>query len=104
MFLDGSLNLLVPLEWLNDLIDEFLYQWQDFHAFRHQLGKDPAEVEILRKNPNVWRTSTVLNYLQSFYERVESFRAFALVGLCRANCILADYREAIRVLLVYLYI
>jgi translation initiation factor 3 subunit L len=99
-FLDGSVNFGLPLEWLNDLLDEFLYQWQDFQAFRHAPNKDPAESDVLRTNPNVWKTQTVLSYLQAFCERAvpAALGAFAYVGLCRAHCILADYRQALRCL------
>jgi translation initiation factor 3 subunit L len=132
MFLDGATTskLLLPLEWLNDMIDEFLYQWQDFAANRHMRNKSESEIEMLRENPNVWKVQTVLGYLTSFVERSQIARdlssaqftaqqqaqqpqqpqqvvqysilkalgAFSLVGLCRAQVLLADYRYALRVL------
>lgn len=136
-FLDGASTskLLLPLEWLNDMIDEFLYQWMEFTNYKHIQGKEATEIELLRENPNMWKVQTVLGYLTSFVERSQIARdlaapstqhaiqrgvssqyqqqqqqqqqqysilkalgAFSLVGLCRAQCLLADYRYAIRVL------
>lgn len=124
-FLDGASTsrLLLPLEWLNDMIDEFLYQWQDFTNFKREQGKSAEEIQALKEyGASMWTTPTVLGYLTSFVERSQIARdlaananpakganashptilkamgAFSLVGLCRAHVLLADYRLALRVL------
>ena len=127
MFLDGALTskMALPLEWLYDMIEEFLYQWHNFYY--DYKPQDQAELELLRENQNVWKVQTVLGYLTSFVERSQITRdlttaqasssqgqatvqqpvhytilkalgAFSLVGLSRAQVLLADYRYAIRVL------
>ena len=125
LFLDGSStsSLALPLEWLNDMLDEFLYQFQDFLRYRGRIeGKEPAELEILEQNPNVWRVQTVLGYLTSFVERsgitrelaaeraggpalesssmslLQVLGYFSIIGLSRVQCILSDYYAAIKVL------
>jgi len=98
LFLEGKVGLRVPADWRNDLIDEFLFQWGFFHAFRHQCGEDKDAVEVLVNSPNVWKTATVLSYLQSFYATLPEFKTVALVGMCRVHCMLCDYRQALRVL------
>ncbi len=125
MFLENTIttHLILPYEWLNDMIDEFLYQFQDFCQYRFKLqqaiNKD-EEISIVLTNPNIWKVQTVLNYLQSFvqYSNVNeilkiksnkndeniilnvlsSLGYFSLVGLCRIHCLLSDYRLGIKVL------
>ncbi len=119
-FLDNDLteSLVLPSEWVNDMIDEFLYQYQDFCAYKHGQNLSPAETKLLSENPNVWQTETVLGYLTSFVQRSQivkvleagtslhgirmtvltSFGYFSLFGLCRIHCLLADYRLAIQTL------
>ena len=50
MFLDGALTseLQLPMEWLNDMVDEFLYQFQDFCQYRTKLkNKSQEDLELL---------------------------------------------------------
>ena len=126
-FLDGSATaeLELPLEWVNDMLDEFLYQFQDFCQFRakvHELTSD--DIKFVEANPEMWKVQTVLGYLSSFVDRsgvAKTLRAlkvsskmdasgdvrlpvlyslgfFSLVGLCRTHCLLGDYRLAAKVL------
>jgi len=126
MFLDGALTseLQLPMEWINDIVDEFLYQFQDFCQYRTKLkSKSAADIDLLENNTNVWKVHTVLGYLTSFVERsniteilgkqraavgggqlgarmvvLEALGYFSLVGLCRLQCLISDYRFAARVL------
>jgi translation initiation factor 3 subunit L len=112
-------NLMLPSEWVNDMVDEFLYQYQDFCRYKHELSSlSAAELQLLAENTNVWQTETVLGYLQQFVARsgivpllqgnakgalhgmrvLQSMGYFSLFGLCRAHCLLADYRLAVDVL------
>lgn len=129
VFLDGAAtdSLVLPLEWLNDMIDEFVYQFQDFHQYRLEMsGKSDEEKQILAQNQNVWKVGTVLGYLTSFVERsgiakgerslgdfegttssmgsagtlpvLKALGYFCIIGLCRVQTLLADYRFAVKVL------
>ena len=48
------MNLELPNQWLWEIIDEFIYQFQAFSQFRSKLGKKTdEEIEILKSNPKV---------------------------------------------------
>ena len=113
----------LPLEWVNDMLDEFLYQFQDFSQYRAKVHKRiQDDIQFLEANPEMWRVQTVLGYLNSFVAKsgvsdalrslrlsskmddsgdvrlpaLFSFGFFSLVGLCRIQCLLADYRLAVK--------
>mmetsp|Transcript_8543 Transcript_8543/g.24345 ORF Transcript_8543/g.24345 Transcript_8543/m.24345 type:complete len:524 (+) Transcript_8543:66-1637(+) len=113
-------NVVIPNEWVNDMIDEFLYQYQDFCRYKHDLsGLSQDEIKLLEENTNVWQTETVLGYLTSFVQQskiislladpnagvtlhgvpvLQAMGYFSMFGLCRLHCLLADYRLAVDVL------
>uniref|UniRef100_A0A7S3UZP3 Eukaryotic translation initiation factor 3 subunit L n=1 Tax=Aplanochytrium stocchinoi TaxID=215587 RepID=A0A7S3UZP3_9STRA len=119
MFLDGAntSSLQLPLEWLGDMIDEFLYQFEDFCSYRHKLTRlSEEELETLENQPDVWNVHMVLGYLTSFVDRsgivkmlndpnkqvgnrlsvLESLGYYSLIGLCRVHCLTGDYRLALQ--------
>ena len=56
----------LPNQWLWEIIDEFIYQFQSFQQFRAKLGKKSEdEIEILKHNLRVWDVLQVLNVLHS---------------------------------------
>ena len=51
---EQPVNLELPNQWLWEIIDEFIYQFQAFSQFRSKLGKKTdEEIEILKSNPKV---------------------------------------------------
>jgi hypothetical protein len=51
---DDPVRLELPNQWLWDIIDEFIYQFQSFSQFRSKLAKMPdMDVEMLKTNPKV---------------------------------------------------
>jgi translation initiation factor 3 subunit L len=51
---DTPVNLELPNQWLWEIIDEFIYQFQAFSQFRSNLSKKTEEeIEILKRNPKV---------------------------------------------------
>lgn len=104
------------------MIDEFVYQFQDFYQFRLDLSKKSEdEIQFLSGNPSVWKISSVLQYLTSFVEKsgiskvlsqdratlsskhsnlnlLQSLGYFSIIGLCRIHTLLADYKLAVKVL------
>jgi len=123
----NALNLELPNQWMWDIIDEFIYQFQSFSQFKSKLkSKSDIEVNELREHANVWNVHSVLNVLHSLVDkgnitdqmRVFSQRGnleevagefgnhplykmlafFSLLGLCRLHCLLSDYYQALRVL------
>ena len=124
-FLDEGVTgeMELPLEWVNDMLDEFLYQFQDFSQYRAKVHKRiQDDIQFLEANPEMWRVQTVLGYLNSFVAKsgvsdalrslrlsskmddsgdvrlpaLFSFGFSSLVGLCRIQCLLADYRLAVK--------
>ena len=48
------MRLELPNQWLWDIIDEFIYQFQSFSIYRCKITKKPAEeIDVLRANPKV---------------------------------------------------
>lgn len=49
-------ELELPITWLWDILDEFIYQFQSFHLFRNHIKKDDlteTELKDLIDNPHV---------------------------------------------------
>merc|ERR1711988_1257958 len=114
-------------QWLWDIIDEFIYQFQSFSQFRTKLAKrTPEELDTLRRNAKIWNVHSVLNVLHSLVDKSNINRQlevytsggdpdsvagefghhslykmlgyFSLVGLLRLHSLLGDYYQAIKVL------
>lgn len=124
---DEPVQLELPNQWLWEVIDEFIYQFQNFSHFQSMLNKrTPDEIEQLRKNPKVWNVHSVLNVLHSLVDKsninkqlevytnggdpdsvagefgchplYKMLGYFSLVGLLRLHSLLGDYYQAIKVL------
>lgn len=62
----------LPNQWLWDIIDEFIYQFQNYSQYRSKLQqKDAAEIALINDaiEENVWSVHSVLNVLQTLVER-----------------------------------
>ncbi|KAI9290818.1 hypothetical protein K502DRAFT_310092 [Neoconidiobolus thromboides FSU 785] len=78
---DGPVPLELPNQWLWDIIDEFIYQFQTFSTFRNKIkSKTEEELILLKENPQVWSCYSVLNVLysliqkSSIYEHLEALK------------------------------
>jgi len=66
----GPVTLELPNQWLYDIIDEFIYQFQTYTQYKCKLVKKTSEeIEILRNNPKIWNIHSVLNVLHSLVEK-----------------------------------
>lgn len=117
----------LPDQWLWELIDEFVYQFQSFAQYRSRTSKlSPAEIEDLNTENKAWNVLCILNVLHSLVDKsnikkqLEVYAAggdpdsvagefgrhslykmlgyFSLVGLLRLHSLLGDYYQAIKVL------
>lgn len=117
----------LPDIWLWELIDEFVYQFQNFAQYRARLtDKTEEEMEQLLNGNNVWSILCILNVLHSLVDisnikkQLEAMSAgidpqtvageygghsfykmlgyFSLIGLLRLHSLLGDYYQAIKVL------
>ncbi|KAF8791922.1 Eukaryotic translation initiation factor 3 like protein [Argiope bruennichi] len=120
-------QLELPNQWLWEIIDEFIYQFQNFSHYQSMLNKRSTdEIEQLRQHPKVWNVHSVLNVLHSLVDKSNINRQlevytnggdpdsvagefgrhplykmlgyFSLVGLLRLHSLLGDYYQAIKVL------
>ncbi|KXS17778.1 eukaryotic translation initiation factor 3 subunit 6 interacting protein-like protein [Gonapodya prolifera JEL478] len=118
-------DLELPNQWLWDIIDEFIYQFQSFANFRAKVkARTEAEVATLAERTDVWDVLNVLNVLYSLVlksrinEQLVAARDggdvvetagefgvrplykmlgyFSLIGLLRVHCLLADYTLALK--------
>ncbi|EEB12467.1 eukaryotic translation initiation factor 3 subunit 6-interacting protein, putative [Pediculus humanus corporis] len=123
----GPIPLELPDQWLWELVDEFVYQFQSYAQYRARLStKSPSEIETLNQKNEVWNVLCVLNVLHSLVDKSNIKRQlevyasggdpdsvagdfgrhslykmlgyFSLVGLLRLHSILGDYYQAIKVL------
>lgn len=121
-------NLELPDIWLWELVDEFVYQFQNFAQYRARLtDKSDDEMDALHmQHKQVWNILCILNVLHSLvdnsnikkqlevaasggdpdsvagdYGRLPFFKMlgyFSLIGLLRVHTLLGDYYQAIKVL------
>ena len=69
---DEPLALDLPNQWLWDLIDEFIYQFQTYCQFRARVkSKTDDELKALRDSPQSWAVQKVVYYLHALAERAE---------------------------------
>lgn len=124
---DEPVPLTLPYQWLWDIIDEFIYQFQAFSQFRSKLLKKPEdEIATLKANTKIWNVHSVLNVLYSLVDKsrinhqlevytkggdtdtvagdfgihplYKMLGYFSLIGLLRLHSLLGDYYQAIKVL------
>jgi len=131
-FFDHLLNkatpvdLELPNQWIWDIIDEFIYQFQDCCTYSAKLKlKSEEEFEKLKKHPHVWSIHGVLRYLQALVDKSQiaatlakekatgsslpddktsfalhplykSLGYFSLVGQLRVQTLLGDYNLALQ--------
>jgi len=75
VIIHGNVNMQLPNGWLWDMIDEFVYQFQNFAQYRGKLSmKSEAEIQALREvslseENAVWPVVGVLNYLQALVDK-----------------------------------
>lgn len=124
---DTPLQLELPDQWLWELIDEFVYQFQSFTQYKANLSnKTPEEIDNLNAHHKMWDVLCVLNVLHCLVDKskiksqLEVYASggdpdsvagvfgrhslykmlgyFSLVGLLRVHSLLGDYYQAIKVL------
>ena len=61
------LNL--PNQWLWDIIDEFIYQFQKFINYRNKSRRKPEDDDFMTINPSTWSIHGVLNVLFKLVEK-----------------------------------
>ncbi|CDF39054.1 Translation initiation factor eIF3, subunit L [Chondrus crispus] len=61
---DGMVDYDLPVSWIWDIIDEFIYQFESWCQYRAKLmNKSSEEIQYLRQNDSIWSVQTVLSLL-----------------------------------------
>ncbi|GAA5911639.1 uncharacterized protein JCM6883_002429 [Sporobolomyces salmoneus] len=123
----GPVPLSLPIDWLYNIIDEFVYQYTSFALWRNKVaGKTEEEKAILAESGQVWSCYSVLNVLYSLIQKskiqdqlqaaqkgedVEAAAGeygsiplyhhlgyFSILGLVRVHVLLGDYTLALSML------
>jgi len=80
---NGPVELDLPTYyWAWDVIDEFIYQFNNFCGYRNRLakkGQNETEVASLRENPQIWGCYSVLNILYSLIQRSQMNEQLAAI-------------------------
>ncbi|KAG0143912.1 hypothetical protein CROQUDRAFT_48132 [Cronartium quercuum f. sp. fusiforme G11] len=124
---EGPVPLDLPVQWLWDIIDEFIYQFASFTTWKGRMGKkSEEEIQLIAENPQVWSCYSVLNVLYSLITKSkiqEQLLAtkkgedpdevggewgsrplyrmlgyFSIVGLLRVHVLLGDYTLALKMM------
>lgn len=123
---DGPVALELPAQWLWDIIDEFIYQFQTFSQWRNKVGNKTQDEIALLQDGGVWSSYSVLNVLYSLIQKsriTEQLVAaskgqdpdqvagefgckplyrmlgyFSIIGLLRVHVLLGDYTLALKML------
>ncbi|KAG8067539.1 hypothetical protein GUJ93_ZPchr0005g14842 [Zizania palustris] len=70
LILKGVLNMQLPNQWLWDMVDEFVYQFQSFCQYRAKLkNKTQEEINLLKQYDEAWSVYGVLNYLKALVDK-----------------------------------
>ncbi|KAH7574233.1 hypothetical protein JRO89_XS03G0269100 [Xanthoceras sorbifolium] len=68
--LHGVVTMQLPNQWLWDMVDEFVYQFQSFCQYRAKMkSKTAEEIALLRQCDQTWNVYGVLNFLQALVEK-----------------------------------
>lgn len=66
----APVDLVLPEQWLWDIIDEFIYQFQVFCSWRSKVkSKTDDELAMLADGTGVWSSYSVLNVLYSLIQK-----------------------------------
>ncbi|KAI7955780.1 hypothetical protein MJO29_007179 [Puccinia striiformis f. sp. tritici] len=124
---EGPVPLDLPVQWLWDIIDEFIYQFASFTTWKGRMGrKTEEEIQLIAENPQVWSCYSVLNVLYSLItkskiqEQLAATRKgedpeevggewgarplyrmlgyFSIIGLLRVHVLLGDYTLALQMM------
>eukprot|EP00741_Cyanophora_paradoxa_P024419 tig00022075_g23578.t1 len=113
----NGLEFDLPAQWIWDMIDEYIYQFQSFCQYRaNPKHKTEEEIELLKQNPQVWSVHEVLQNLHDLVKKSNIRETlhkddlseegsghiyrllgyFAMIGQLRVHCLLGDYHLALK--------
>lgn len=66
---DGPVPLELPPQWLWDIVDEFIYQFQSYSQWRNRVANKSEDELQLLQDGGVWSSYSVLNVLYSLIQK-----------------------------------
>ena len=67
---DNPVPLDLPIQWVWDMLDEFVYQFQSFAQWRNNpKNKSDEEMDMLAEASQIWSCYSVLNVLYSLVQK-----------------------------------
>lgn len=76
----------LPDQWLWEIVDEFVYQFQSYAQYRANLSsRSSSDIEIVNQKNEVWNVLCVLNVLHSLVDKSNIKRQLE-VNLKEENC------------------
>ncbi|KAK3438286.1 hypothetical protein EUGRSUZ_C02897 [Eucalyptus grandis] len=103
--LHGVVNMQLPNQWLWDMVDEFVYQFQSFCQYRAKMkNKTEQEIALLRQydqeKEGLEQFTATDGYDYGGGSNVlKVLGYFSMVGLLRVHCLLGDYQTGLKCLL-----
>lgn len=80
----GPVSFELPNKWLWDIVDEFIYQFNQFSVYRARLitrknasDRDATELQFLAQHAEIWSPYSVLNALYSLIGRLKIYEQLA---------------------------
>lgn len=119
---DNPVDIVLPVHWAWDIIDEFIYQFNTFTIYRSKVvarGKSTADFNLMKEKPDIWSAYSVLNVLYSLAGKsdiveklkkakivenskpvsgdniYETLGYFSLIGLLHVHTLLGDFLLAL---------
>ncbi|KAI9603714.1 hypothetical protein H4Q26_003313 [Puccinia striiformis f. sp. tritici PST-130] len=100
---EGPVPLDLPVQWLWDIIDEFIYQFASFTTWKGRMGrKTEEEIQLIAENPQVGPvTGEDPEEVGGEWGARPLYRMlgyFSIIGLLRVHVLLGDYTLALQMM------
>ena len=105
-------DMMISSQWAHEIVQEFVYHFQDFCQFRAQVSqRTEEEINVLQMNKSVWSLAEmrrILNGLSTFvaiptsstssYEHIHDLIGyFSVIENARLECLLSDYTSSLQI-------
>jgi len=120
-FLHSKDDVVLPVPWIWDILDEFVYQFQTFCQLRAKMKEDDPNLQLylnLDENENIWNLETVVDLLQKLISKSGVIKAgkneleepnqstktrqyfgyYSIVSLLRLYVLVSDFPAALKVI------
>jgi translation initiation factor 3 subunit L len=122
IILNSKDEINLPVPWIWDILDEFIYQYQTNCQWRSKVKEDdPIYAEIIHSDKDFWNLDVLQNILKSLIEKGKILKSvkqgefslddfgmnlrsshyfayFSLVGLLRTHTLLGDFKSALQII------